>query len=122
MFNRVGKTLFLASALAAACGVQADNAEDSNKSNNPLNVAPGANLQDYYTPKLYDSNAHSNDVLLRGTLPIAPNDFIGVPQLVRAAFENLRDVAVKRLADDADSEAKIVEVLARAAGELKRVQ
>lgn len=45
-----------------------------------------------------------------------------VPQLVRAAFENLRDVAVKRLADDADSEAKIVEVLARAAGELKRVQ
>jgi DNA-binding PadR family transcriptional regulator len=45
-----------------------------------------------------------------------------VPQLVRAAFENLRDVAVKRLGEDADSEAKIVEVLARAAGELKRIQ
>jgi DNA-binding PadR family transcriptional regulator len=45
-----------------------------------------------------------------------------VPQLVRAAFENLRDVAVKRLADDADAEAKVVEILARAAGELKRVQ
>jgi DNA-binding PadR family transcriptional regulator len=45
-----------------------------------------------------------------------------MPQLVRAAFENLRDVAVKRLADDADSEAKVVEILARAAGELKRVQ
>lgn len=86
MFNRVGKTLFLASSLAAACCARADNAEDSNKSNNPLNVAPGANLQDYYTPRLYDSNAHSNDVLLRGTLPIAPNDFIGVPQLVRATL------------------------------------
>jgi hypothetical protein len=50
MFNRVGKTLFLASSLAAACGAQADNAEDSNKNNNQLNVAPRANLQDYYPP------------------------------------------------------------------------
>lgn len=86
MCNRMRKALFLASSLAAASGAQADNAEDSNKSNNPLSVAPGANLQDYYTPKLYDSNAHTNDVLLRGTLPIAPNDFIGVPQLVRATL------------------------------------
>ncbi|NWD81400.1 hypothetical protein HX891_13530, partial [Pseudomonas reactans] len=51
----------------------ADNAETANKSNNPLNLAPGANLQDYYTPRLYDSNAHTNDLLLRGTLPIAPS-------------------------------------------------
>ncbi|WP_456021770.1 hypothetical protein [Pseudomonas protegens] len=86
MFNRVGKTLFLASSLAAACCARADNAEDSNKSNNPLNVAPGANLQDYSTPRLYDSNAHTHDVLLRGPLPIAPNDFIGVPQLIRATL------------------------------------
>src|SRR5262245_3318697 len=43
-----------------------------------------------------------------------------VPPLVRAAFDNLREVAVKRLSDDAEAEAKIVEILARAAGELKR--
>ena len=47
----------------------ADNAETANKSNNPLNLAPGANLQDYYTPQVYDSNIHTNDALLRGTLP-----------------------------------------------------
>ena len=43
-----------------------------------------------------------------------------VPQLVRAALENLRDVAAKRLEDDPDAEAKVVEILARAAGELRR--
>lgn len=64
----------------------ADNAETANKSNNPLNLAPGANLQDYYTPRLFDSNAHTNDLLLRGTLPIAPSDFLGVPQLLRATL------------------------------------
>ena len=44
-----------------------------------------------------------------------------VPRLVRAALVNLRDVASNRLAEDADAEAKIVEVLARAATELKRL-
>ncbi|SAM30936.1 hypothetical protein [Pseudomonas sp. 1 R 17] len=43
------------------------HAEKANKSNNPLNLAPGANLQGYYTLKLFDSNAHTNDLLLRGT-------------------------------------------------------
>jgi DNA-binding PadR family transcriptional regulator len=43
-----------------------------------------------------------------------------VPRLVRAAFENLRDVAAERLKDNGDSEAKVVEVLARAAAELKK--
>jgi DNA-binding PadR family transcriptional regulator len=43
-----------------------------------------------------------------------------VPPLGRAALINLRDVAAKRLDDDADTEAKIVDVLARAAAELKR--
>jgi DNA-binding PadR family transcriptional regulator len=45
-----------------------------------------------------------------------------MPQLVRAALVNLRDVAVSRIEGDPDSEAKIVEILARAAGELKRLQ
>lgn len=64
----------------------ADNADAANKSNNPLNLAPGLNLQDYYTPDIANSNAHTNDTLLRGTLPVAPGTFIGVPQLLRATL------------------------------------
>src|SRR5499426_1276515 len=44
----------------------------------------------------------------------------GLPQLVRAALENLREVAARRLETDAEAEAKVVEVLARAAQELRR--
>jgi len=44
----------------------------------------------------------------------------GLPQLVRAALENLREVAAKRLETDAEAEAKVVEVLARAAQELRK--
>src|SRR5882672_8829839 len=44
----------------------------------------------------------------------------GLPPLVRAALENLREVAGERLANDADAEAKLVEILARAAQELKK--
>ncbi|MFY0477180.1 hypothetical protein [Achromobacter marplatensis] len=57
--------------------------EDANKSNNPLNLAPSFNLQNYYTPDLYRSDAHTNDFLLRPTIPILPGDFIGVPQILR---------------------------------------
>jgi DNA-binding PadR family transcriptional regulator len=45
----------------------------------------------------------------------------GLPPLVRAALENLREVATRRLAEDAEAEARLVEVLARAAQELRRV-
>lgn len=75
--------LLLASMTSSFCA-HADIADAANKSNNPLNVAPGMNLLDYYTPRYYDSNIHTNDLLVRGTLPIAPGDFIGVPQLLRA--------------------------------------
>ena len=44
-----------------------------------------------------------------------------VPPMVRAAIENLREVAAKRLEDDADAEAKLVEVLVAAAAQLKKV-
>jgi DNA-binding PadR family transcriptional regulator len=44
----------------------------------------------------------------------------GLPPLVRAALENLREVAGDRLEKDADAEAKLVEILARAAQELKK--
>jgi DNA-binding PadR family transcriptional regulator len=49
------------------------------------------------------------------------DDRRGMPPLVRAAIENLREVAAKRLDDDDEAEAKVVEVLARAAAELKKV-
>src|SRR5215813_8747297 len=39
------------------------------------------------------------------------DDRRGMPPLVRAAIENLREVAAKRLDDDAEAEAKVVEVL-----------
>jgi DNA-binding PadR family transcriptional regulator len=42
-------------------------------------------------------------------------------RLVRAAFEDLRDIAVERLRRDAASETKVVEVLARAAAELRKL-
>lgn len=72
--------------LAPVTAALADNPDIANKSNNPLSLAPGLNLQDYYTPRVYDSNIHTNDALLRGALPVAPNDFIGVPQLLRATL------------------------------------
>ncbi len=43
-----------------------------------------------------------------------------LPPLVRAAIDNLREVAVQRLTEDAEHEAKIVEILARVAGEIRR--
>ena len=43
-----------------------------------------------------------------------------VPRLVQAALENLRDVTVERLKDNGDIETKVVEILARAAAELKK--
>jgi DNA-binding PadR family transcriptional regulator len=44
----------------------------------------------------------------------------GLPRLVRAALDNLRAVAAERLEKDAEAEAKVVDVLARAAQELRR--
>lgn len=61
----------------------AQSADDTNKSNNPLNLAPSLNFQDYYTPRVYGSNAHTNDFLIRPTVPMEPGEWIGVPQIVR---------------------------------------
>ena len=43
-----------------------------------------------------------------------------LPQLVRAALDNLRQIVAQRLEIDQDAEAKIVDVLARAAVELRK--
>ena len=44
----------------------------------------------------------------------------GLSPLVNAALENLRNVAAERLKADAEAEPKVVDVLARAAAELRR--
>ncbi len=70
--------------MAMAGGAQAQgSAEDANKSNNPLNLAASFNIQNYYSPSLFGSNAHTNDFLLRPTLPLGPNKWVGVPQIIR---------------------------------------
>jgi len=48
------------------------------------------------------------------------DDRRSLPPLVRAALENLREVAGERLAADADADAKLVEILARAAQEMRK--
>ena len=40
------------------------------------------------------------------------------PRLVRAALDNVREAAIKRLRDDPKSEMEIVEIFTRIAGEL----
>jgi DNA-binding PadR family transcriptional regulator len=52
------------------------------------------------------------------------NEAKGVPQLVDAALDNLRAVAVKRLeaeGEEGDAETRIVEILARAAQDIRGV-
>jgi DNA-binding PadR family transcriptional regulator len=46
----------------------------------------------------------------------------GTTRLVRAALDNLREVAAKQLEADIEAEARIVDVLARAAAEMRRTQ
>lgn len=70
--------VLLTLALAAMPPVMAENADTANKSGNPLNLAPGVNVQDYYTPKLFSTNAHTNDALIRGKLLMAANGVSGV--------------------------------------------
>src|SRR5580698_11059865 len=59
-------------------------ADEANKSNNPLNLAPSFNLQNYYTPSVFGLSGHTNDFLLRPTIPVGPGSLIGVPQIFRA--------------------------------------
>ena len=43
-----------------------------------------------------------------------------MPPLVRAALDNLHDVAAKQIEANEDAETRIVEVLARAAQEIRK--
>lgn len=42
--------------------------------------------QDYYSPELFVIDEYTNDLLLRGTLPLPPVGFVPVPQLIRATI------------------------------------
>ncbi|MEM5458114.1 hypothetical protein VSR69_25185 [Paraburkholderia phytofirmans] len=80
--------VFGAGALCAAAFVSSPvfaqaSADDANKSNNPLNLAASFNIQNYYTPSVFGASAHTNDLLLRPTVPVGPNSLIGVPQIFR---------------------------------------
>lgn len=68
---------------AGAVQEEASKAEDANKANNPLTPAPALNLQNYYVPKLFDSDKYTNDLYVRGALPLPPMGVVPVPQLLR---------------------------------------
>ncbi len=72
-----------ASMPAYAQSPPSNTADDANKSNNPLNLAASLNVQNMFAPSLYGSSAVTNDLLLRGTLPIGPNGLVPVPQILR---------------------------------------
>lgn len=79
----LGRLIALAIVLCPGTVLAQVSAEDANKSNNPLNPAPGLNIQDLYSPLLFGSDKYTNDLLLRGTLPLPPVGFVPVPQLIR---------------------------------------
>ncbi|PZA09827.1 PadR family transcriptional regulator [Rhodopseudomonas palustris] len=43
-----------------------------------------------------------------------------LPSLLRAALDNLREIAIRQIVKDPDNEAELVAILARAAGELRK--
>jgi hypothetical protein len=87
----VAKTIMLAAGFLAAPALaifaesafaQSD-ADNANKSNNPLNLAASFNVQNYYTPSMFGTSGHANSLLLRPTVPVGPVGPIGVPQIFR---------------------------------------
>ena len=73
----IAARLLISAPLGFCAGAYAQSADDANKSNNPLNLAASLNFQNYYTPRLFGTNAHTNDFLVRPTIPIAPGDWVG---------------------------------------------
>lgn len=69
-----------------SCAQAQTSADDANKSNNPLNPAASFNAQNYYTPSIFGSDTHTNDFLLRPTVPLAPNGIVPVPQILRGTI------------------------------------
>jgi hypothetical protein len=65
------------------CAFAQASADDANKSNNPLNLAASFNIQNFYTPSLFGVHGHTNDFLLRPTVPLGPNSVVPVPEIFR---------------------------------------
>ena len=70
---------------ASVCVAQTANeqADAANQSNNPLNVAASFNVQNLYSPSLFGTSTHTNDFLLRPTIPLGPNGLIPFPEILR---------------------------------------
>jgi hypothetical protein len=81
MLKRAAAVLLLSCLPLAALAQSA--ADDANKSNNPLNLAASFNIQNFYTPSLFGVSGHTNDFLLRPTVPVGPNSLIPVPEIFR---------------------------------------
>jgi hypothetical protein len=81
--NAPAAWLAAAAMALAPARAAAQSHEDVNKANNPLTPTLGLNLQDQWAPKLYGSDADTNALLLRGTLP---HKLFGTPQIVRATM------------------------------------
>jgi hypothetical protein len=86
--NRVSRRIwrcflcaFLIARISFVCAQ--GTADDANKSNNPLNLAASLNIQNFYTPSLFGAGGHTNDFLLRPTVPVGPNGVIPVPEIFR---------------------------------------
>jgi len=62
---------------------EAVSSEEMNKSNSPLNPAPAFNLQDYWSPQLYDVDKFTNDFLPRLSKTVPSGKFVHVPQILR---------------------------------------
>jgi len=84
MKRSLGASAVVCAAVFSSAAYAQASADDANKSNNPLNLAPSFNLQNYYTPSLFGVSGHTNDLLLRPTVPVGPIGPIGVPQIFRA--------------------------------------
>jgi hypothetical protein len=55
----LGASAMLSATVFSSAAYAQASADDANKSNNPLNLAPSFNLQNYYTPSLFGVSAHT---------------------------------------------------------------
>src|SRR3954453_23431524 len=77
-------------------------------------------IREHFARPEYEDEGRRGGRRDRGERMRDDGDRSPVPPLVRAALDNLRDVAGRKLEADADAETRIVEVLARAAQEMKK--
>jgi DNA-binding PadR family transcriptional regulator len=77
-------------------------------------------MREHFSREEYDDRERRGRRHRRGRSRDDDDNRDNVPPLVQAALDNLREVAEQVIEGDAESEAKVVELLARAAQEMKR--